>query len=201
MHELNVKVVLHMVPWDRDKLPTLHGNIPPGPGEKLDGSHIKNYWKEHMALVNTGIDAFWPDEGDWFNLYERIKRHQLYYQGHLSAHPGIRPWSLQRNGYPGIAQWGGWVWSGDTESSWKTLEAQIAVGLNYSLSIALFGIRHRRFYPSEELTGELYARWFQFAAFNASFPTWKNMVDQAPWGWGLNDMGPKENKSNRFRQK
>jgi alpha-glucosidase (family GH31 glycosyl hydrolase) len=27
---------------------------------------------------------------------------------------------------------------GDTESSWKTLEAQIAVGLNYSLSIGPF---------------------------------------------------------------
>ena len=198
MHDRNVKVVLHMVPWDRDKLPTLHGNIPPKQGETLDASHIQNYWKEHMALVNAGVDAFWPDEGDWFNLYERIKRHQLYYQGHLSAHPGIRPWSLQRNGYPGIAQWGGWVWSGDTESSWKTLEAQIAVGLNYSLSIGPFwGSDIGGFYPNEELTGELYARWFQFGAFNASFRshgrTWWTRL---PWGWGLSDMGPKENKSN-----
>jgi alpha-glucosidase/alpha-D-xyloside xylohydrolase len=151
-----------------------------------------------MALINTGVDAFWPDEGDWFNLYERIKRHQLYYQGHLSAHPGIRPWSLQRNGYPGIAQWGGWVWSGDTESSWKTLEAQIAVGLNYSISIGPFwGSDIGGFYPNEELTGELFARWFQFGAFNASFRshgrTWWTRL---PWGWGLNDMGPKENKLN-----
>ena len=28
MHARNVKVVVHMVPWDRDKLPTLHGTIP-----------------------------------------------------------------------------------------------------------------------------------------------------------------------------
>ncbi len=28
MHAKNVKVVVHMVPWDRDKLPTLHGTIP-----------------------------------------------------------------------------------------------------------------------------------------------------------------------------
>jgi len=27
MHEKHVKVVLHMVPWDRDRLPTLHGSI------------------------------------------------------------------------------------------------------------------------------------------------------------------------------
>ena len=36
MHAQNVKVVVHMVPWDRDKLPTLHGTIPPQPGETLD---------------------------------------------------------------------------------------------------------------------------------------------------------------------
>ena len=101
---------------------------PAGAGEAVDSSHIQSYWRQHLGLVKAGVDAFWPDEGDWFNLFERIKRHQLYYQGELSAKPNVRPWSLQRNGYPGIAQWGGWVWSGDTESSWKTLEAQIAVG-------------------------------------------------------------------------
>ena len=135
LHAQHVKVVVHMVPWDRDRLPTLHGTIPPRPGETLDESHIANYWQQHVPLVKAGIDAFWPDEGDWFNLHERIRRHQLYYQGHLQTTPNVRPWSLQRNGYPGIAQWGGWVWSGDTDSSWKTLEAQIAVGINYSLSI------------------------------------------------------------------
>ena len=55
------------------------------PGETVDASHIQSYWQQHVPLVTTGIDAFWPDEGDWFNLFERIKRHQLYYQGHLST--------------------------------------------------------------------------------------------------------------------
>ena len=81
MHARNVKVVVHMVPWDRDRLPTLHGTIPAQPGETLDASHIQTYWQQHVGLVNAGVDAFWPDEGDWFNLFERIKRHQLYYQG------------------------------------------------------------------------------------------------------------------------
>lgn len=198
LHENKVKVVLHMVPWDRDQLPTLHGNIPARPGEKQDASHILTYWKQHSALVKTGVDAFWPDEGDWFNLNERVKRHQLYYQGHLYSDPGKRPWSLHRNGYPGIAQWGGWVWSGDTESSWKTLEAQIAVGINYSLSIAPFwGSDIGGFYPSEEYTGEMYVRWHQFASFNASFRShgrtwWLHL----PWGWGRTEMGPKENRNN-----
>ncbi len=198
-HANKVKVVLHMVPWDRDELPTLYGTIPARKTEQTQSlSHIANYWKQHEPLVKMGVDAFWPDEGDWFNLHERIKRHQLYYQGHLSTNPGLRPWSLHRNGYPGIAQWGGWVWSGDTESSWKTLEAQIAVGINYSLSIAPFwGSDIGGFYPAEDYSGEMYARWHQFAAFNASFRShgrtwWLHL----PWGWGLSSMGPKENRNN-----
>jgi alpha-glucosidase/alpha-D-xyloside xylohydrolase len=197
MHARNVKVVVHMVPWDRDRLPTLHGTIPPRPGETVDASHIQSYWQQHVPLVKAGIDAFWPDEGDWFNLFERIKRHQLYYQGHLSATPNVRPWSLQRNGYPGIAQWGGWVWSGDTESSWKTLEAQIAVGINYSLSIGPYwGSDIGGFYPNNELTGELYARWHQFAAFCGSFRSHgRTWFTRLPWGWGLSDMGPREHNN------
>jgi alpha-glucosidase (family GH31 glycosyl hydrolase) len=194
MHARNVKVVVHMVPWDRDKLPTLHGTIPARPGEAVDAAHVQSYWQQHVPLVNAGIDAFWPDEGDWFNLFERIKRHQFYYQGHLSTQPNVRPWSLQRNGYPGIAQWGGWVWSGDTESSWKTLEAQIAVGINYSLSIGPYwGSDIGGFYPNNELTGELYARWHQFAAFCGSFRSHgRTWFTRLPWGWGLSDMGPRE---------
>ncbi|NJD10941.1 MAG: glycoside hydrolase family 31 protein [Gemmatimonadetes bacterium] len=86
------------------------------------------------------------------------------------------------------------MWSGDTESSWKTLEAQIAVGLNYSLSIGPYwGSDIAGFYPNNELTGELYSRWFQFAAFCGSFRGhgrvwWLRL----PWGWGQSEMGPTE---------
>jgi len=197
MHDRNVKVILHMVPWDRDKLPGLVGNIPAKRGEIVNSSHIQNYWKQHVPLMAMGVDGFWPDEGDWFNLFERIKRHQLYYQGQISYHPDVRPWSLQRNGFPGIARWGGWVWSGDTESSWKTLEAQIAVGLNYSLNIGPFwGTDIGGFFSTPELTGELYARWVQFASFCGSFRshgrTWRTRL---PWGWGISNMEPIEDKT------
>jgi alpha-glucosidase (family GH31 glycosyl hydrolase) len=194
LHDNNVKVIVHMVPRDRDELPTLHGTIPPVDGEELDESHILNYWRQHEDLMATGIDAFWPDEGDWFNLFERIKRHQMYYQGPLFTRPNVRPWSLHRNGHLGIAQWGGWVWSGDTQSAWKTLEGQIAVGINYSLSISPYwGSDIGGFYPNPDKTGEMYARWFQFGAFCPSFRshgrTWHTAL---PWGFGLADMGPRE---------
>jgi alpha-glucosidase/alpha-D-xyloside xylohydrolase len=191
LHAKNVKVIVHIVPWQRDRLPSLQGTIPAAPGEPQDDSHIANYWQQHVDLVNTGIDAWWPDEGDWFNLFERIKRHQLYYQGPLSTRPNVRPWSLHRNGHLGVAQWGGWVWSGDTQSTWKTLEGQIAVGINHSLSLGPYwGSDTGGFYTTSELTGELYARWFQFSAFCPSFRShgriWRL---RTPWGWGLAEMG------------
>jgi len=198
LHSFNVKVVNHIVPWRRDKLPTFSGNIPPAPGEVVDNSHMLDYWLQHTDLVKAGVDAWWPDEGDWFNLFERINRHKLYYVGPLYTTPNVRPWSLHRNGHPGIAQWGGWVWSGDTDSAWKTLEGQIAVGINHSLSLSPYwGSDIGGFYPNEELTGELYARWFQFGAFCPSFRshgrTWWTRL---PWGWGLSEMGPRENRAN-----
>ena len=193
-HAQHVKVIFHMVPWDRDKLPSLHGTIPAAPGETLDAGHIQNYWAQHVALMKTGADAFWPDEGDWFNLYERVRRHQLYYQGPLSTFPNVRPWSLHRNGYLGIARWGGWVWSGDTESSWKTLEGQVAVGINHSLSLGPYwGSDIGGFYSNVEKTGELYARWFQFGAFCPSFRSHgRTTMTILPWGWGQGDRGELE---------
>lgn len=203
MHARNVKVVVHMVPWDRDKLANLYGNIPAKKDEVTGPSHIQNYWNEHLPLVKAGIDAFWPDEGDWLDLNERMKRHQMYYQGHLSANPNVRPWSLHRNGYPGIAQWGGWLWSGDPISAWKTLETQIAVGLNYSLSIGPFwGSDIGGFITTPELTGELYTRWFQFGAFCASFrshgQTWRLRL---PWGWNEGDYGPRETRDSQLPER
>tara|TARA_R110002049_G_scaffold38978_6_gene120444 strand:- start:32379 stop:34727 length:2349 start_codon:yes stop_codon:yes gene_type:complete len=203
LHSRHVKVVMHMVPWDRAKLPTLQGTIPPKKGESLDNSHILSYWNQHVGLVKSGVDAFWPDEGDWFDLFERIKRHQLYYQGPLFTTPDVRPWSLHRNGYLGIAQWGGWVWSGDTQSAWKTLEGQISVGINYSLSISPYwGSDIGGFYPNPEKTGELYARWFQFGAFSPSFRSHgRTWFTSLPWGFGLSDMGVVEaSNSNTVNQ-
>ena len=197
MHARHVKVVVHMVPWDRDRLPTLHGTIPPTPGETVDHRTSRPTGSSTSASSRRASTPSGPTRGTGSTCSSAIKRHQLYYQGALSAKPNVRPWSLQRNGYPGIAQWGGWVWSGDTESSWKTLEAQIAVGLNYSLSIGPYwGSDIGGFYANNELDGELYARWFQFAAFCGSFRshgrTWWTRL---PWGWGGTDMGPREHNN------
>ena len=197
LHTNHLHVVLHVVPLQKD-YPMLHGQIPPAPGEKLDAQDIGVYWNRHHDLFAAGVDGWWPDEGDWFDVPSRLARHRMYYDGPLADRPNVRPWDLQRNGYAGIARDGGWVWSGDISSSWKTLAAQVAVGLNSSLSVSPFwGTDIGGFFPSRDMeyTGELYARWFEFAAFCPLFRshgrTWHL---HEPWGWNTGETGPVESR-------
>jgi alpha-glucosidase (family GH31 glycosyl hydrolase) len=198
LHDRNVKVVVHMRDLSARQMPHIVGNIPPGPGETLDHDHILPYWQRHEPLIKAGVDAFWPDEGDRFSIDERMTRVQMYYQGHLLTTPNVRPWTLNRNGVIGMAKWGAWLWSGDTQSRWHTLRDQIWIGLNTGLSITPYwGSDTGGFYTTSELTGELYARWFQFSAFTGSFRShgriWRL---RTPWGWGLAEMGFLEGQTN-----
>jgi alpha-glucosidase/alpha-D-xyloside xylohydrolase len=156
--------------------------------------HIRNYWAWHRPDFALGVDGWWPDDGDELPIEARIARHVTYYEGPLLERPNERPWSLHRNGYAGVARYGGWIWSGDTQSRWATLAAHVPVGLNYSLSVTPFwGTDIAGFVPTDDLTGELYVRWFQFAAFNPLFRshgrTWHLRL---PWGWNAGESGPLE---------
>src|SRR6185295_20010358 len=73
----------------------------------------------------------------------------------------------------------------------------IWIGLNTGLTITPYwGSDTGGFYTTSELTGELYARWFQFASFNGSFRSHgRTWYTRLPWGWGLSDMGPRENNN------
>jgi alpha-glucosidase (family GH31 glycosyl hydrolase) len=155
---------------------------------------IRNYWTWHRPVFALGVDGWWPDDGDELPIEARIARHVTYYEGPLLDRPNERPWSLHRNGYAGVARYGGWIWSGDTQSRWATLAAHVPVGLNYSLSLTPFwGTDIAGFVPTDDLTGELYVRWFQFATFNPLFRshgrTWHLRL---PWGWNTGESGPLE---------
>src|SRR5688572_30926592 len=49
--------------------------MPPPPRSTLF-PYTTLFRSQHVDLMSTGVDAWWPDEGDWFNLFERMKRHQ-----------------------------------------------------------------------------------------------------------------------------
>jgi alpha-glucosidase/alpha-D-xyloside xylohydrolase len=188
LHDLNFRVVLHINRAPRNMFGT-------SIAEKSDDPvHIRNYWARHNNLMKLGTDGWWPDDGDELPVEARLARHRCYYEGPLSDRPDVRPWSLHRNGYAGVQRYGGWIWSGDVQSRWATLAAHVPVGVNYSLSLTPFwGTDTGGFYPTADLTGELYVRWFQFSAFNPLFRshgrTWKTRL---PWGWNTGDPGPVE---------
>ena len=63
--------------------------------------------------------------------------------------PNIRPYALHRTGYAGMQRMGGWLWSGDVNSTWETLKLHVAIGLNTSLSgIPFWGSDIGGFYPT-----------------------------------------------------
>ncbi len=94
----------------------------------------------------------------------------------------------------GMQRYGGWVWSGDVWAHWETLAAQVPVGLNFSLSGSPFwGTDIGGFFPTKELTGELYVRWFQFGAFCPLFRSHGRAWHlRLPWGWSTGELGPAE---------
>jgi alpha-glucosidase/alpha-D-xyloside xylohydrolase len=117
----------------------------------------------------------------------------MYWDGSLKDNPAQRPFALHRNGYAGLQRFG-WLWSGDTWSTWNALQAQILAGINVGLcGIPYWGSDTGGFVPTVEYTPELFIRWFQFSAFCPSFRShgrsWKLHL---PWGWNLGTSGPKE---------
>jgi alpha-glucosidase/alpha-D-xyloside xylohydrolase len=188
LHALNFRIVLHVNRAPRNMFGASVAE------NSDDPIHIRNYWARHRKLVGLGVDGWWPDDGDELPVEARLARHRCYFEGPLTDRPNVRPWSLHRNGYSGVQRYGGWIWSGDVQSRWATLAAHVPVGVNYSLSLTPFwGTDVGGFVPTREFTGELYVRWFQFAAFNPLFRshgrTWKLRL---PWGWNTGDSGPVE---------
>ena len=188
LQQMNFKVILHNYAPPRN----LHGTSIDG-SNPSDTGDINHFWGRHRA-ANQLVDAWWPDGGEGLSAESRIARHKMYYQGPLYEKANVRPWSLHRTGYSGVQRYGGWIWSGDPSSRWETLKTHIGVGLNHSISLTPFwGTDISGFVPTNELTGELYIRWLQFAAFTPSFRahgrTWHLRL---PWGWNQGHIGPPE---------
>ncbi|HTB96294.1 MAG TPA: TIM-barrel domain-containing protein [Terracidiphilus sp.] len=188
IHEKHMKVILHVVPpGDFHGELTDQGLAAGGSGDAVP------YWAKHTALGELGVDGWWPDEGDRLNVYARLQRNQMYFEGSRKDSLHKRPFALHRNGYAGLQRFG-WLWSGDTFSTWDALRSQIMVGINIGLSgIPHWGTDTGGFVPTPDYSPELYVRWFQFSAFCPSFRShgraWKLHL---PWGWNTGTTGPKE---------
>jgi len=192
-HDLHFNVVLHVV----NPPENLHGKVTDtGLAASVPGD-AANYWQQHVPFVKMGIDGWWPDEGDVLPVPSRLVRNRMYWEGGRMTAPDRRPFALHRNCYAGIQRWG-WLWSGDTFSTWKTLETQIMMGISAGLSgVPYWGTDIGGFVPTKEFTAELFVRWFQFGAFCPSFRchgrTWQL---RRPWGWNTGGYGASEMGAN-----
>ncbi len=189
LHDEHFKVVLHVTACPED----LHGEVGDAGAALNDPSDAAVYWPRHAQAVRAGVDGWWPDEGDELPPASRLARNRMYWEGSQRLQPNVRPFALHRNGYAGLQRYG-WLWSGDTASTWKTLAAQVMVGVNAGLcGLPYWGTDTGGFVPTRELTAELFVRWFQFSAFCPSFRchgrTWKLRL---PWGWDLGSYEPAE---------
>jgi len=199
LHDEGFKVVLHVVIEGK----RLTGRVtdpctaPPLPSGRLpDGSwppdrQVSCYWPFHKPLADLGIDGWWPDQGDGLDAPSRLARNRMYFEGQQLWRPDKRVYALHRNGFAGMQRFAAFLWSGDVESRWETLANHLPIAINTGLSgIPYWGTDTGGFVATDEFTGELYARWFQFSAFTPLFRShgrdWRMHL---PWGWTKGERG------------
>ena len=186
MHADHFKVVLHVA--YPTGIPRMEGTVK----DKCDPARRAEtqpscYWDMHRPVFSLGVDGWWPDEGDALNTPSRLVRNRMYWEAPQLDRPNERPYALHRNAYAGMQRYASFLWSGDVESRWETLLHHVPNAVNTSLSgIPYWGTDIGGFVPTAEFDGELYTRWFQFAAFNPLFRSHGRIWPlHLPWGWNV----------------
>ncbi len=153
------------------------------------------YWSFlNRNLFSIGIDGWWldstePDQLGPAKRYNDIKTHLGLFGKVRNAFPiehvgGVyrhqraetskkRVVILARSAFAGQQRYGSAVWSGDTQSNWKSLHAQITNGLNMAISgIPYWTMDIGGFFSNGYPGGskdpafqELYVRWLELGAF------------------------------------
>ncbi len=196
----------YLLGWAYPDLPPAR---PGGPAVYKEGQRMLDFsraevrdwwWRQHRALVEMGIAGWWLDGGegppehvalragpsrDLHNRFDLL-RQQAFAEGEARDRPDARLWLLCRSGGPGMQRFGAMPWSGDINTSFATLEAQIRTGLNVGMSgVPHWGTDAGGFYSVAPDTGELFVRWLQFAAFTSIFRghghVWRRHL---PWSHG-----------------
>jgi alpha-glucosidase/alpha-D-xyloside xylohydrolase len=184
LHQDHFKVVLHVAypTGIREFKGTLHDACD---SSKRAETMPSCYWDMHRPVLATGVDGWWPDEGDALDLPSRLVRNRMYWDAYRLDRPNDRPYALHRNGAAGMSRYASFLWSGDVSSMWLTLKNQVPIGINSGLSgIPYWGTDIGGFVPTAEFTGELYVRWFQFGAFCPLFRSHGRVWTlRLPWGW------------------
>jgi alpha-D-xyloside xylohydrolase len=150
-----------------------------------------------------GIRAFWLDACEPENLSEHGEN-AVYFTGQGAESQGIYPrehargfyeglrasgeadvLTLCRSAWAGSQRYGAAVWSGDIESTFEALAAQIPAGVNMGIAgipwwtTDIGGFRNGD--PTTQYFRELVVRWFQFGVF---CPLFRLHGARDPWPQG-----------------
>lgn len=151
--------------------------------------------------VDLGVDAFWLDEAEpewggdydyahylyWLgpvgkvgNVYPQLYN-KTFYDGQLEAGKEGDIVNLTRAAWAGSQRYGSLVWSGDVQSTFADLRAQITCAIHMGVAgIPWFTTDMGGFAggdPKSEQFKELYIRWCQFSCFS---PVMRNHGDRLP---------------------
>jgi alpha-glucosidase (family GH31 glycosyl hydrolase) len=199
LHQDHFKVVLHVAypTGIRSMKGTVRDTCDTEKRAELQASC---YWDMHRAVLATGVDGWWPDEGDALDLPSRLVRNRMYWDAYQLDRPNERPYALHRNGAAGMSRYASFLWSGDVSSMWLTLRNQVPIGINTGLSgIPYWGTDIGGFVPTSEYTGELFVRWFQFSAFCPLFRSHGRVWTlHLPWGWNQGAPAEEVARETRF---
>jgi alpha-glucosidase/alpha-D-xyloside xylohydrolase len=189
LKDLNFRVVMHNTFPPSRLYGSVHDKAAAG-----DEHAAVNYWKRHAPVVKLGIDGWWPDAGENLSVEGRLARIRMYWEGSQLERPNERPYALHRTGYAGMQRIGGWIWSGDVDSTWETLRTHLPVALNTALSgLPFWGTDIGGFYPTPDYTAEYFVRWFQYMAFCPLFRSHgRTWYTHLPFGWNTGKLGPDE---------
>lgn len=172
------------------------------------------FWQQMDSKLysrfNRGIDAWWMDASEpnvrdctpiyyrkqlcgptalgtsdeYFNAYSIVNADAIY-NGQRGVNPDKRVFLLTRSGFAGLQRYSTATWSGDIGTRWEDMRAQMAAGINFSMSgIPFWGMDQggfcveRRYVDAQKLYDkkgienadlrewrELQARWNQFGCF------------------------------------
>lgn len=180
-------------------------------GRQIYFKHIKS------GLLDKGVDALWMDGteievssamwnaqdnirdtkalgsnalGDftrYLNPYSLLTT-QGTYDGQRAANDK-RVFTLTRSAWAGAQRTAAASWSGDIFSSWKTLQQQVADGVNVTVTGNPYWTQDTGGFFVADFPGgeknpawrELYARWLQFSAFNPIMRIHGTNVEREPY--------------------
>ena len=185
---------------------TAKGKLTNGTFDWGDPDQLKAYFDLHQTMETQGVDFWWLDwccdnsqsslpgvtPDAWINLQYANDTAKNVGRGFAFSRAYG---SLQAGGYSGPTgiPTGPWAdkrttvhFTGDTTSSWQTLQFEVGYTPGESASTGLSAVSHDigGFNGPSKLSDDLYVRWVQLGAFQPIFRLHGNHSDRLPWEYG-----------------